>query len=297
MNYQDLFIFLKVIERGSFVGAAALLDLPTSTVSRKVMQLEKELGHRLMHRSARKLVLTEAGEKFFNRCQPLYSELEHTAVQLNDELADPAGLLRVTAPVSLTNELLGEWFFQFMERFPRIQLDLMLANRNVDLVEEGVDVAFRIGDIRLQNWISRPLMESTFSLCASEDYLQRRGMPQHPDELYQHTLIVPRRTSVWHFDGPKGATAHIDCVARLKIDELKLASRAAEGGLGIVNLPDYVVTEALKEGRLKRLMPDWRSESREVHLLYQERRYIPGKVRVFIEFIMERFEMLERKPR
>ncbi|BBB27572.1 LysR family transcriptional regulator [Amphritea japonica] len=293
MNYQDLFIFLKVVERGSFVGASALLDLPTSTVSRKVMQLEKEVGYRLMHRSARKLVLTEAGEKFFNRCQPLYNELEHTAVQLNDELADPAGLLRVTAPVSLTNELLGEWFFQFMERFPRIQLDLMLVNRNVDLVEEGVDVAFRIGDIRLQNWISRPLMESTFSLCASEDYLLRRGMPQHPDELYQHTLIVPRRISVWHFDGPNGQKAHIDCTARLKIDELKLAARAAEEGLGIVNLPDYVLTEALEEGRLKRLMPDWRSESREVHLLYQERRYIPGKVRVFIEFIMARFDMLK----
>lgn len=293
MNYQDLFIFLKVIERGSFIGASELLDIPTSTVSRKVMQLEKDVGYRLMHRSARKMVLTEAGEKFYNRCQPLFTELEYTALQLNDELADPAGLLRVTAPVSLTNELLGEWFFQFMERFPRIQLELMLVNRNIDLVEEGIDVAFRIGEIHLQNWISRPLMASTFSLCACEDYLQRRGMPLHPEELYQHTLIVPRRTPVWHFDGPDGEEAHIDCVARLKVDELKLAARAAEAGLGIVNLPDYVVAEALTEGRLKRLMPDWKSRSREVHMLYQERKYIPGKVRLFIEFIMARFETLD----
>lgn len=293
MNYQDLFIFLKVIEQGTFIGAAAVLDMPTSTVSRKVMQLEKDVGYRLMLRNARKMVLTEAGEKLFNRCQPLFCELENTTLKLNDELAEPSGSLKVTAPVSLTNELLAEWFFQFMECFPRIQLDLMVVNRNIDLVEEGVDIAFRIGDIRLQNWISRSVMESTFSLCASEDYLKRRGEPQHPDELYQHTLIVPKRTQIWHLVGPNGEEVHIDCVARLKVDELKLAARAAESGLGIVNLPDYVVAEALENGRLKRVLPNWESRSRKVHILYQERKYIPGKVRLFIEFIMARFNSME----
>lgn len=163
----------------------------------------------------------------------------------------------------------------------------------IDLVEEGVDVAFRIGNICPQNWVSRPLIESTFSLCASEDYLQRRGVPNHPEELYEHTLIVPRQTSTWDFDGPKGENVHIDCVARLKVDELKLAARAAESGLGIVNLPDYVVFKALEEGRLKRLMPNWKSRSRKVHMLYQERKYIPAKVRLFIEFVMTRFQTLE----
>ncbi|KGJ89439.1 substrate binding domain-containing protein [Thalassotalea sp. ND16A] len=208
-------------------------------------------------------------------------------------MAEPSGSLKVTAPVSLTNELLAEWFFQFMECFPRIQRDLMVVNRNIDLVEEGVDIAFRIGDIRLQNWISRPVMESTFSLCASSDYLQRRGEPQHPEELYQHTLIVPKRTQIWHLEGPDGEEVHIDCVARLKVDELKLAARAAEVGLGIVNLPDYVVAEALAQGRLKRLLPNWKSRSRKIHMLYQERKYIPGKVRLFIEFILARFQAME----
>jgi LysR family transcriptional regulator AphB len=293
MNYQDLFVFLKVIEQGSFVGAAGMLNMPTSTVSRKVMQLEKDVGYKLMHRNARKMVLTEAGEKFYNRCQPLYSELEHVAIELNDELAEPSGLLKVTAPVSLTNDVLAEWFFLFMEHFPRIQLELMIVNRNLDLVENGVDVAFRIGDGCPQNWISRPLIESTFSLCASEDYIHRRGVPHHPEELYEHTLIVPRQTSTWDFDGPKGEKIHIDCAARLKVDELKLAARAAESGLGIVNLPDYVVLKALEEGRLKRLMPNWKSRSKKVHMLYQERKYIPAKVRLFIEFIMARFQTLE----
>lgn len=293
MNYQDLYVFIKVVERGSFIRASELLDMPTSTVSRKVMQLEKNVGYRLMHRSSRKIVLTEAGEKFYNRCQPLYTELEHTAVQLDDELADPRGLLRVTAPVSLTNDLMADWFFQFMEQFPRIQLELIIVNRNIDLVEEGVDVAFRIGDIRLTNWISRRLMESSFSLCASEEYLRRRGVPQHPEELYQHTLIVPRRTPVWYFEGADGEEVQVDGAARLKVDELKLAARAAEAGLGIVNLPDYVLAEALREGRLTRLMLQWKSRSREVHMLYPDRQYIPGKVRLFIEFIMSRFETLQ----
>lgn len=290
MNYQNLFIFLNVIEQGSFIGAAAMLKMPTSTVSRKVMQLEKDVGYKLMHRNARMMVLTEAGEKFYNRCQPLYSELAHVATELNDELAEPSGLLKVTAPVSLTNDLLAEYFFQFMEHYPRIQLDLMLVNRNLDLMGEGVDVAFRIGDIKLQNWVSRPLMESTFSLCASEDYIKRRGEPIHPQELYQHTLIVPRNTSVWHFEGHDGEKVKVDCVARLKTDELKVAYRAAEFGLGIVNLPDYVVLKSLKSGRLKRLMPNWKSRSRKVHMLYQERKYIPVKVQMFIEFIMARLQ-------
>lgn len=295
MNYQDLFVFVKVIEQGSFVGASRQLGIPTSTVSRKVMQLEKDVGYRLMLRNARHLVLTEAGEKFFHRCQPLLHELEHTTVALNDELAEPSGTLKVTAPVSLTNDLMADWLFEFMQRFPRIQLEVMVSNRNLDLVEESVDVAFRIGDIRLQNWVSRSLMESRFSLCASEDYLQRRGEPQHPEELYQHTLIVPKRTTVWHFEGPGGEEAHIDCVARLKVDELRLAARAAQAGLGIVNLPDYVVAETLEQGRLKRLLPNWNPRSRPVHMLYQERKYIPGKVRLFIEFIMAKFESVNTR--
>lgn len=293
MNYQNLFVFLKVIERGSFLGASELLAMPTSTVSRKVMQLEQDIGYKLMHRSARKIVLTEAGEKFYNRCQPLFTELEHTASQLDDELADPSGVLRVTAPVSLTNDLLAEWFFQFMERFPRIQLELMVVNRNIDLVDEGVDVAFRIGDIRLQNWISRPLMESKFSVCASEDYLSRRGEPTHPDELYQHTLIVPRRTPVWFFIGPEKQQIKIECDARLKVDELNLAARAAEAGLGIVNLPDYVVSKSIAAGNLQKLLPDWQPRPRQVHMLYPERKYIPGKVRLFIEFIMAKVDQLK----
>ncbi|SEQ69168.1 regulatory helix-turn-helix protein, lysR family [Amphritea atlantica] len=285
MNYQDLFIFLKVVERGSFLSASESLSVPTSTVSRKVQQLENDLGYKLMHRSARKMVLTEAGVKFYNRCQPLFTELEYAAKELDDELAEPSGLLRVTAPVSLTNDLLAEWFFKFMERFPRINLELIVVNRNIDLVEEGIDVAFRIGDVRMQNWISRPLMESSFSVCASEDYLRRRGVPQHPQDLYQHTLIVTRRNPVWNFS--KGdETVKIVGDARMKVDELNIAARAAENGLGIVNLPDYVVTKSLIAGRLKKLMPGWQPHPREVHMLYPERKYIPGKVRLFIEFVM-----------
>ena len=285
MNYQDLFIFLKVVERGSFLSASQSLSVPTSTVSRKVQQLENDLGYKLMHRRARKMVLTEAGVKFYNRCQPLFTELEYAAKELDDELAEPSGLLRVTAPVSLTNDLLAEWFFKFMERFPRINLELIVVNRNIDLVEEGIDVAFRIGEVRMQNWISRPLMESSFSVCASEDYLLRRGAPKHPQDLYQHTLIVTRRNPVWSFS--KGdELVRIDGDARMKVDELNIAARAAENGLGIVNLPDYVVTKSLTAGRLKKLMPGWQPHPREVHMLYPERKYIPGKVRLFIEFVM-----------
>lgn len=293
MNYQDLYLFLKVVERGSFLSASESLSVPTSTVSRKVQQLERDLGYKLMHRSARKMVLTEAGMKFYNRCLPLFTELESAAKELDDELAEPSGLLRVTAPVSLTNDLLAEWFFKFMERFPRINLELIVVNRNIDLVEEGIDVAFRIGDVRLQNWISRPLLQSSFSVCASDDYLRRRGAPSHPQELHQHTLILTRRNPVWSFSGPGDEIVRIDGEARLKVDELNIAARAAENGLGIVNLPDYVVGKSLTAGRLIKLMPGWQPLPRQVYMLYPERKYIPGKVRLFIEYVM--FQANERR--
>ena len=166
MDYHNLFIFIKVMEKGSFLGASRALGMPTSTVSRRVQSLEESLGYRLLHRSARKLALTEAGELFYRRCQPLFAELEHATKSLDGELTSPSGELRITAPVSLSNELLDPWFFEFMEKYPKIRLELMLVNRNIDLMDEGVDIAFRIGEIKLKDWISRSLFHSRiYALC------------------------------------------------------------------------------------------------------------------------------------
>ncbi len=290
MDYHNLFIFIKVMEKGSFLGASRALGMPTSTVSRRVQSLEESLGYRLLHRSARKLALTEAGELFYRRCQPLFAELEHATKSLDGELTSPSGELRITAPVSLSNELLDPWFFEFMEKYPKIRLELMLVNRNIDLMDEGVDIAFRIGEIKLKDWISRSLFHSRFTLCASPAFIEKNGELEHPSELAGLPLVIPRRSPIWHFHHTGGEQISIGGESRVRVDELSTAAKAVVNGLGVGNLPNYVVDDLLKSGQLVRLLPEWEPSGREVQMLYPHRKYLPNKVRLFVEFIMEKVE-------
>ena len=133
MDFHNLYLFVKVVDRGSYIAAATELKIPSSTLSRRIQQLEEQLGYQLLYRSSRKLSLTEAGALFYRRCQPLYEELADATQGLEGELTAPQGTLKITAPVSLANELLNAWFFEFMELYPKINIDLLLSNRNIDL--------------------------------------------------------------------------------------------------------------------------------------------------------------------
>jgi len=290
MDYHNLYLFVKVIERGSYISAAQELDMPTSTLSRRIQQLEEQLGYQLLYRSARKLSLTEAGALFFRRCQPLYDELVEATEGLEGELTSPKGNLKVTAPISLANELLNPWFFEFMEQHPGIDLDLLLVNRNIDLKEEGVDIAFRIGEIKIPDWIARDMFTSTFSLCASPGLVEELGQPDSLEALSSYPLIVSRRTPEWSFYDQQDEVHQFRGKPRLTFDELRGAVEAAEAGIGIANLPDYAVGEALTLGRLVTVLPQYRPFDREVKMVYPHRQYLPAKVRLFISFIMQKVE-------
>ncbi len=290
MDYHNLYLFVKVVERGSYISAANELSMPTSTLSRRIQQLEEQLGYQLLYRSARKLSLTEAGALFYRRCQPLYAELSEATEGLEGELTEPKGGLKVTAPISLANELLNPWFFEFMEQNPGIDLDLLLVNRNIDLKEEGVDVAFRIGDIHVPDWVARDLFTSKFTLCASPELVARLGEPKGLDDLHRFPLILSRRSPAWHFHDSSGQLHTFNGKPRLTFDELRGAVEAAEAGIGVVSLPDYVVGEALTMGRLIALLPEYQPTDREVKIVYPHRQYLPAKVRLFIAFIMQKIE-------
>lgn len=290
MDYHNLYLFVKVIERGSYISAAQELDMPTSTLSRRIQQLEEQLGYQLLYRSARKLSLTEAGALFFRRCQPLYDELVEATEGLEGELTSPKGNLKVTAPISLANELLNPWFFEFMEQHPGIDLDLLLVNRNIDLKEEGIDIAFRIGEIKIPDWIARDMFTSTFSLCASPGLVEELGQPDSLEALSSYPLIVSRRTPEWSFYDQQDEVHQFRGKPRLTFDELRGAVEAAEAGIGIANLPDYAVGEALTLGRLVTVLPQYRPFDREVKMVYPHRQYLPAKVRLFISFIMQKVE-------
>lgn len=291
MDFQNLFIFIKVLEKGSFLAASEALSMPTSTVSRRVQQLEESLGYRLLHRSSRRLGLTEAGELFYRRCQPLFSELELATIELDGALTSPSGELRVTAPVSLANEVLNGWFFEFMELHPNIRLEMLLVNRNIDLIDEGIDIAFRVGDIKIKDWVGRSLFHSRFTLCASPGFVAQHPGLEHPSDLADLPLIIPRRSPLWRFRHADGGLYEFSGEARLRVDELRTAVKAVSAGLGIGNLPNYVLREGLGNGELVPLLPEWQTEGRDVQMLYPHRKYLPAKVRLFIEFIMEKVEL------
>jgi DNA-binding transcriptional LysR family regulator len=288
MDFHNLYLFVKVVERGSYISAAKELGMPTSTLSRRIQQLEEELGYQLLYRSARKLSMTEAGALFYRRCHPLYEELDDATQGLEGELTLPQGTLKITAPVSLANELLNPWFFEFMEQYPSINLDLFLTNQNIDLKGEGIDIAFRIGDIKIPDWVSRHLFTSRFSLCASPKLIKQYGHPESIDQLMDYPLILSRRIPHWTFTDKTGMTHEISGTPRLLFDELRGAVEATEAGIGVANLPDYVVGEALTIGRLVSLLPEYEPVSREVRMVYPHFQYLPAKVRLFIDFMLQK---------
>lgn len=286
MNFDDLFLFVRVIERGSFAQAALELAMPSSTLSRRIQQLEQRLGYQLMYRSARKLSLTEAGTLFFNRCQPLFDALQASTAEVSGELTAPKGRLKVTAPVNLAKTLLNPWLFAFMERYPAIEVDLVLTNGNIDLKEEGIDVAFRIGDVRIQDWVSRKLLTSQFTLCAAPTLIERCGRPESLAQLEQMPLLISRRIPTWQLTDHKGKTHRFTGQPRLLYDELQVAVDAAVAGLGVANLPSYACQQALDQGRLEAILPALKPAGREVHIVYPHRQFLATKARLFIDFFM-----------
>ncbi|MDF2180603.1 LysR family transcriptional regulator [Neptuniibacter sp. CAU 1671] len=293
MNYQDLYLFIRIMDRGSFSAAADSLGMPPSTLSRRMQQFEESLGVKLLHRNPRHIALTEAGEKFYARCQPLFDELDTSLQSIEGELSSPTGLLKITAPVALATELLDDWFFEFMQQYPGIRLQLILNNRNIDLLEEGIDLAFRIGDITLQDWVRRPLFTSQFHLCASPTFIERFGLPEHPGELERFPLIVTARSPQWQFRDAEGNLVQLTPQGHLHVDELRTAANAVLQGIGLGNLPRYVIKQHLSSGELISVMPDWKPLGREVQMLYPHRTYMPLKVKLLVEFIMEKTRSLK----
>ena len=287
MNYQDLYFFIKVVEKGSIVAASRYLNVPTSTLSRRIQAFEDDLGYKLIHRSAKKFGLTESGQRLFGSVAHTLQDLETRIEDVNSELSSLSGDIKVTAPVSLGHHYVKEWVFEFMQANPRITVEMFLSNENVDLVKNSIDIAFRLGNVTLNDWVSRPLFRSGLVLCAAPALVQRLGQPEFPADLHRAPLIVLKRTPVWRFH--KGDDAEI-LVPKpyLRTDEIQFALDAACRGIGIACLPRYVAADALQAGELVELLPEWQMEERQVNVIYPHRESLPVKTRAFIDFVVAR---------
>jgi DNA-binding transcriptional LysR family regulator len=249
----------------------------------------------LLQRTTRRQRLTEFGTVYYQRCQEvlgLVTDSERLAEQTMDE---PRGLLRITAPLTFGVERLAPALSEFSLQYPQVKMDVVLTNRRPDLMESGLDVAFRLGHFEQSNLIARPLIDYTLTVCASPEYVARRGMPLTPEDLQQHDCLsfaypagddwqsVEKR---WRLSGPEGEIM-IDVSGPMLMNTSAGLHQAARTGMGIVMLPDALVEQDLRDGKLVTVIPDYQPPSRPLHLLYAQDRYRLPKLRRFVEFAMQ----------
>jgi len=283
MGLDDALIFTRVVECHSFTLAAAGLGMQKSTVSRRIALLEERLGVRLLNRTTRKLRLTEVGSAYYERCRQImldFAEAEQAVMQLQQA---PSGLLRITAPIEFGQLLLGRVLGEFMRQYPQISAEVELTSRDVDPLEEGVDIAIQVGQPRDSTLIARKLFESRRRLCASPAYLAQHGTPRTVQELAGHRAIhlpvdSPRH---WPLLGE-----NIACQRVLACNNITLAREAALAGAGIVALPVMISEAAVQDGELIELLPEARLSTGELYAVYPSRRFQAMKVKAFLDFLI-----------
>lgn len=293
--FQSMGVYVKVVESGSMTAAALQCDMSTTMVGNHLRALEQRLGVQLLQRTTRRQRLTEFGSVYYQRCLDvlgLVADSERLAEQALDE---PRGLLRITAPLTFGVERLAPALSEFSLQYPQVKMDVVLTNSRPDLLESGLDVAFRLGHFEQSNLIARPLIDYTLTVCASPQYVERRGMPKTPEDLQQHDCLsfaypagddwqsVEKR---WRLSGPDGEIM-IDVSGPMLMNTSAGLHQAARTGMGIVMLPDALVEQDLCEGKLVKVIPDYQPPSRPLHLLYAHDRYRLPKLRRFVEFAMK----------
>lgn len=294
LDLNHIALFVEVVRANSFAAAARRLGMPANSVSRKIQELEAQVGVRLIHRSTRKLTLTTAGRTFFERCAGPVSELAQAGQASVDETQVPSGVVRVAAPADFFDVFSIEWVAEFMEDHPRVSMEFVLSDAKADLVGEGIDVALRAARFVDDNLIGHKIAATQSDLVASPSYLEARGMPATLAELGVHDCLPQtNRTGpvIWHLLGPEGEV-EIQVSSRFRANTARAVLHAAVGGLGIALLPHPVSATEIASGRLLRVLPEYRRDGADFYAVYASRRHIPRAVSAFIEFAVGRVRQI-----
>jgi DNA-binding transcriptional LysR family regulator len=284
-------VFVRVAAHHSFAVAARELGLSRAGVSKHVLALEQSLGARLLNRNTRRLSLTEVGGVVFERYSQILEEIEEVENSAGAQHTAPRGVLRVVSSVSFGITHLGALIAAYLAQYPEVSIDLVLNDRVIDLIEEGFDVAVRIGRLADSSLIARRLAPIRFALCASPDYVARCGVPQRPSDLHDHECVVytaRQGSGQWRLTGPDGAEETVHISGRLRANNGNLLRVAVLNGRGIGFAPTFLVGEDLTAGRLVCVLPDHVPVEEELAALYPHRRQLSGKVRSFVDFLAER---------
>jgi LysR family transcriptional regulator, regulator for bpeEF and oprC len=290
---QAMRVFTRVVETGALTRAATSLEIPKATVTTLIQQLEANLGVKLLNRTTRRMSVTTDGAAYYPRCVAILAEVRETEESLSHRHAVPSGQLRVDVPTLMARLVIVPALPDFFARYPSIQLQLRCSERRADLIEEGVDCAVWSGELADSTLIARRIGELYVGTCASPTYIAANGQPRHPDELQSHRCIQqlsPRtgKTLEWVF-AKNGQRVQSVQHSNLALDDQNSYVAAVEAGLGIAQIPAFVLKEAMERGTLELVLADWVPEPVPLHVVYPENRHLSGKIRVFVDWIAELF--------
>jgi DNA-binding transcriptional LysR family regulator len=283
-------MFVAVVEGGSFAAAADKLEISRAMVSKQIQKLEEHLGTRLMNRTTRRLSLTETGRAFYERSVQIVSDVEEAEQIAGQMTRDPQGVLRVTIPLSYGQHRLAAIIGDYIHAYPRVQLDISLSDRKVDLVDEGFDLAIRIGALPQSDLIARKIGGVRSIVCAAPSYLARMGAPEFPADLGAHACLGYTLTGTgadWRLEASHGAVVVVPISGPIRADNGDIIRLAALRGAGIVFQPHFIVGDDIEAGRLVRLLPEWQSAELGVYAVYPSRKHLSAKVRTFVDFLVE----------
>jgi DNA-binding transcriptional LysR family regulator len=287
-RFDAMTVFARVVEAGSLSAAARSIPMSLTSVSRHLAALEQRLGTQLLRRTTRHLSLTDEGRLVYDRTKTILSELQEMEMTVSANRSEPSGRLRVSAPVLIGRLLIAPRLPAFLAQHPLVDIDLLLIDRAVNLVEEDIAVAVRVGRLPDSNLVARKLAEVRMVVCAAPNYLAWRGTPAVPADLRQHDCLVFSETLgpiEWDFQSPKGRTT-VKVQGRLCANNLDSLVSAAVGGAGIARVPSWQVSADMSAGRLKALLTNYQRPAAPVHALFQHSKVSSVKIRAFVDYLV-----------
>ncbi|WED20963.1 LysR family transcriptional regulator [Vibrio sp. JC009] len=286
MKLDDLNLFRLVVENGSYTATSRKTLIPVATITRRIQALEEALHLRLLNRHARKLTLTEAGERFYQECSPLLKRLAATTEEIADDCKGAAGKLKISAPSNLTKRLILPMLNEFMDQYPEISIELTMSNQAEDMDPTEWDIIFRAGPQRDSSLIARKIDEVKDVLVASPEYLASNPTPlTHADDLSKHALLKGHPLLKWNLTNTRGEVVVNTDKGRFEANALNVVRRSAAHGLGITLMPDIMLQEYFERGTLVRILEDWSANPRDIYMLYNHKDHQPEKVRLLIDFV------------
>ncbi|MBB3391616.1 DNA-binding transcriptional LysR family regulator [Rhizobium sp. BK275] len=290
IDLNDIAIFARVIEAGSFTAAARLIGTPKTTVSRRIAALERELGVRLLQRTTRSLSMTDAGRLYYEEASQALRRIEEANIRLAEARAEPVGTIRISAPLGFVSHFLADTIFEFMATYEKSRVELRLTDEKLNLIDNGIDLAFRTGTLEDSTLIARRLGPTYRLLCASPAYLARAGTPATPTDLASHQCVIAGPSAahaVWVLQGERGEES-VAVSGRFAANEMQAVMAAALAGYGIAQLPYGIAFAGIADGRLQRVLENYTTPAGGLHVVYPSSKHLSPLVRAFIALAEKR---------